>query len=75
MIYHMDESRAELFSLQQDPGEQHDLAADDPQLTAALRDRLIGWLEESEQQAAAPHEEVSADSAMLDRLKALGYVE
>jgi arylsulfatase A-like enzyme len=75
MIYHMDESRAELFSLTQDPGEQNDLAAADPQLTAALRDRLTGWLEESEQQAAAPHEEVSADSAMLERLKALGYVE
>jgi len=44
-------------------------------LTAALRDRLIGWLEEAEQQAAVPHEEVSADSEMLERLKALGYVE
>jgi arylsulfatase A-like enzyme len=75
MIYHIDESRTELFSLQQDPGEQHDLAGAEPQLTAALRDRLIGWLEESEQQAVVPHEEVSADSEMLDRLKALGYVE
>jgi hypothetical protein len=44
-------------------------------LTATLRDRLFGWLEESEQGAAAPREEVTADGQMLERLKALGYVE
>jgi hypothetical protein len=36
---------------------------------------LFSWLEQTEQNAAAPREEVVADEQMLARLKALGYVE
>lgn len=74
-IYHLDDSRAELYALQSDPGEQSNLASSDAELTQAFRDRLFQWLEETQRNAAAPREEVAADSKMLERLKALGYVK
>lgn len=74
-IYDLEDSRAELYALHSDPGEQRNLAASDPELTLALRDRLFQWIEETDQNAAAPREEVAADGKMLERLKALGYVK
>lgn len=75
LIHYLEESRTELYALQPDPGERRNLADADPQLAATFRDRLFSWLEQTEQNAAAPREEVVADEQMLARLKALGYVE
>lgn len=75
LIHHLEESRTELYALQEDPGERRNLAEADPQLAAMFRDRLFSWLEQTEQNAVAPREEVVADEQMLARLKALGYVE
>lgn len=75
LIHHLEESRTELYALQADPGERRNLAETDPQLAATFRDRLFSWLEQTEQNAVAPREEVVADEQMLARLKALGYVE
>lgn len=75
LIHYLEESRTELYALQPDPGERRNLADTDPQLAATFRDRLFSWLEQTEQNAAAPREEVVADEQMLARLKALGYVE
>ena len=75
LIHYLEESRTELYALQPDPGERRNLSDSDPQLAATFRDRLFSWLEQTEQNAAAPREEVVADEQMLARLKALGYVE
>lgn len=74
-IYNLEDSRAELYALRSDPGERNNVVDQEPQLASAFRDRIFQWLEESEQAAHAPREEVAADEAMLERLKALGYVK
>jgi arylsulfatase A-like enzyme len=72
--------RAELYDLRQDPLEQHNIIARDPQLGQQFLKRLIKWGKEcrkwaksytpsSGEQAAAP------DAASRQRLKALGYIE
>ena len=73
-IYDLEDSSAELYALGSDPSERENLAAGDPDLALAFRDRALQWLEESERSAAAPREQRVADAAMLERLKALGYV-
>ena len=74
LIYHLDGSDAELYALQSDPGERSNLAGSEPELLQTLRDRLFQWIEETEKNPA-PGEEVAADSEMLAKLKALGYVK
>ncbi len=74
-IYHLDDSRTELYALQNDPGERNNLAGDDEELALTFRDRLFQWLEETEQSGAAPREEVAADAMMLERLRGLGYLK
>lgn len=74
-IYNLDDSGAELYALQDDPAERSNLANREPELVLALRDRLFQWLEESRRHSVEPAEEVVADSEMLARLKALGYVK
>jgi arylsulfatase A-like enzyme len=74
LIYNLDGSEAELYALQSDPGERSNLASAEPELLETLRDRLFQWIEETERNPA-PGEEIAADSEMLAKLKALGYVK
>lgn len=46
LIERFEDGRIHLYDLSQDPGEQHDLAADHPELAEALRNRLHSWYEE-----------------------------
>lgn len=71
------EERALLFDLELDPGEQHDLAGEQPErverLRAALRSevtRAVEWAERFERSG-----EVPLSPRDLERLRELGYVE
>jgi arylsulfatase A-like enzyme len=46
LIEHFEDGRVELFDLVLDPGERHDLAAEQPARTAELRERLTAWREQ-----------------------------
>jgi arylsulfatase A-like enzyme len=67
------DGRHELYDLQADPGELHDLAADQPEVVANLARQLDEYL------AAWPRlqpeqEETSLDQDVVRRLQALGYL-
>jgi arylsulfatase A len=44
-IEYLEDGRLELYDLARDPGEEHDLAAEQPARTAALREKLHRWRE------------------------------
>jgi arylsulfatase A-like enzyme len=46
LLEYFEDYHVELYNLRQDPGEQHDLAADQPKRTAQLRARLHAWWNE-----------------------------
>ena len=70
------EGRVELYDLDSDPAEQHDLAAQQPERVAAMRARLESWWESNrelaEQFGAGGRAELSPQA--LERLRALGYI-
>jgi hypothetical protein len=61
----------ELYDLQADPGEHHDVASRHPEVVTALRERLVAWLENGEEPGPAPA--ITPESRA--ELKALGYLE
>jgi arylsulfatase A-like enzyme len=74
MVYTSDGDRYELFDLVEDPGEQHDISAQEPKLFAELKRQMI---ERYLNFNAKPTEEtnVQLDQQMIDRLRALGYIQ
>ncbi len=69
-----DEDFVELFDLQRDPGEQRDVAAENPQVVARLTELLRRRIEESR---ALTREAAVADAPgpeVLETLRTLGYV-
>jgi arylsulfatase A-like enzyme len=65
---------AELFDLEDDPGELRDLAPDRPDLRNRLLSELRAWSLGLEARVT-PREFTSRDEKSLERLRALGYVE
>jgi len=65
--------RPELYDLEADPREAHDLAAQDPQRVAAFERALAGHLAKT-QNAAAAKGPSAVDAETEERLAALGYV-
>jgi arylsulfatase A-like enzyme/Tfp pilus assembly protein PilF len=65
--------RPELYDLQSDPDETHDLYAQRPALAEELMQRLDRLVEETSRGAPAP-ESANLDKETLQRLAALGYV-
>ena len=63
--------RTELFDLLADPGEQKDVAAENPEVVAALLADLERWADEAPERAA----EQDLDPETRSRLEALGYVD
>ncbi|MBI3838865.1 MAG: sulfatase [Planctomycetia bacterium] len=55
LIEYLEDGRAELYNLRQDPSEQHDLAAERPAKTAELRDMLHGWRTRTAVQMPTPN--------------------
>jgi hypothetical protein len=67
----------ELFALDEDPTQQRDLAAQQPDVARHLRQRLLAWFEANEALARrlTPGAKLDAPSAAdRGRLRALGYV-
>jgi arylsulfatase A-like enzyme len=71
------DGREELYDLASDPGETHNLVAQQPHVAQELGDRLHTMLEQLQSGPAAPLTQLPAptlDAATRERLRALGYV-
>jgi arylsulfatase A len=55
LIEQLDDNRVELYNLRDDPGEQHDLATEEPQVARRLLDRLRAWRNEVGAQMPTPN--------------------
>ena len=47
LVYHYEGDFAQLFDLDEDPGEQTDLAGQQPALAASLKEQLLAWVAEN----------------------------
>lgn len=75
LLAYTDEDRYELYDLDADPAEQHDLAAQHPKRLAELRRLLERQIEENDALGAGVQvQEAAMTQAELERLRALGYV-
>jgi len=68
-----------LYRLDRDPGQQHDLRADEPRIAALLRGELLDWFARNERAGRALGAP-GRDPALLsdeerERLRALGYAQ
>jgi len=61
LIHYFEDGRDELYNLDTDPGEQSDLAADNPERAAELRARLDAWLTEVGARLPVPDPEHDAE--------------
>lgn len=81
LILHPEDGRVQLFDLTQDPKEQHDLAAERPEVARRLEQALRSWVERNrELRAELGSEEgglgeVALDEELQTQLRALGYLE
>lgn len=67
---------AELFDLGRDPGERHDLAAEEPQRVARLREEILAW-ERGNAKLRRPGGKArqgTIDAETEKKLRALGYL-
>jgi arylsulfatase A-like enzyme len=71
-----DKPEFELFDFYEDPRDQHDLAAANPEVVARLRGMLDGWRRMAQQARLKPDAEAakSMSAEQLERLRSLGYV-
>ncbi len=60
LIEFFEDQRVELYNLQQDPTEQHDLAAEMPARTAQLRTALADWRKEVDAEMPTPNPDYNA---------------
>ena len=67
--------RLKLFDLQRDPSERRNLAAQHPELSAALLAELEDWRSGCLQLDLGSRQDVELSEKMLEELRALGYVE
>lgn len=63
LLEYFEDGRLELFHLSDDPGEQRDLAADNPDMAKSLRDRLQAWRESVGAHVPRPNPEFRAPGA------------
>jgi arylsulfatase A-like enzyme len=64
-------AREELYDAARDPDERKELAEDEPEVAARMRERAKQYLASQPQWKATPHLEL--DEIQLDQLRALGY--
>ncbi len=63
-----------LYNIAADPGEAHDIAAEQPQIAAALQQQVAQFVTAQQAQSqAADNQSMSGD--VLENLRALGYIE
>ncbi len=77
LIYTPDSGDAELYDLEADPGEKINIAAEIPNETSQLKEKLLDWIKDCQARASALHkgkEPVPVrDEEVIQRLKSLGY--
>jgi arylsulfatase A-like enzyme len=69
------DKQSRLFNLKADPGETMDRLADYPELAAVLKSHIDRHLEMIEPHRGMWEEKIESDDRMVERLRALGYVE
>ncbi|MGO8817548.1 MAG: sulfatase-like hydrolase/transferase [Terriglobia bacterium] len=69
---YIDAPRPELYDLQSDPGERHNLATTNASLTASLHEKLLDV--ERKYAGRLPSAQAQADPETVERLRSLGYV-
>jgi arylsulfatase A-like enzyme len=73
-IHDFTRDRGELYRLDTDPGEQRDLADDQPERAARMRASLLAWMERT-----PPNwpelESVPLSNQEIERLRAMGYLQ
>jgi arylsulfatase A-like enzyme len=75
LIATLPDGPSQLFDLTQDPGEQRDVAATEPEVAQTLRAELERHVARPETQARFAPEQVEVPAALQQRLKSLGYVD
>lgn len=75
LIHYWENGRNELYQLSSDIGEQHDLATNEPERTAALWTKLQAWLKETGAKITEPNPEYQPAWARQQRAAALGLKE
>jgi len=75
LIQRTSNQRVRLYDLHRDPGEQRNLSAKRPELSAALLAELEEWRIRRPRLDLGSRPEVELSQEMLEELKALGYVE
>lgn len=68
----------ELYDLQRDPGETHNIARTEPTLAVQLHGELDLWLESfahAHPQVSSTSSDAESDERVMERLRDLGYVE
>jgi arylsulfatase A-like enzyme len=68
-------AQIELFSLETDPSEAHDIADEDPELTSTLLESVDRWIENVSRSPGVVSGISNRDAETLDALRALGYVD
>jgi arylsulfatase A-like enzyme len=64
-----------LFNVAQDPSEAHNLAADDPARVACLQQHLDTFVKTTAGQDAEQGQNAEIDAAVVENLRALGYID
>jgi arylsulfatase A-like enzyme len=72
LIQRIANGHEELYDLDRDPAERHNVIGDEPAVAAELRSRLAAWRAGLSTQAAPPTAQLSAEQR--NHLEALGYV-
>ncbi len=78
LIVNFDRPGANLFDLRADPGESKPVTEQSPVLARQLLQQLMAWMAGNRELASAAREtqrEVIVDEKVLERLRALGYVD
>ena len=75
LIYDEKGDSTRLYNLKEDPREANDLANSEPALRKVLLARVLDFGATHQKGASAHSDTVEADEAMLENLKALGYVK
>jgi hypothetical protein len=65
--------RSELYDKREDPGEQRDLAAEEPERVEPLKEKASAYLQSRPPPWGDAAPSVEIDEMQLDQLRALGY--
>ncbi|HJO26602.1 MAG: hypothetical protein CMK00_05590 [Planctomycetes bacterium] len=67
------DGQVRLFNLEEDPDEQHDIAAEHPEVVERLRSSILARLEEQASRRSTVH--LKAGAATLEMLRGIGYLD